>query len=348
MDITDIAAIVLAARVVGIPTQRQADGATVHRLSLHGQQRGQFAHFSLREGHHRWRLESVTDDHGTNPLPRTLGRRLSARLTDLHSQATDSPTSPSPASPPPAAGPGGPAHTRRKQTVDQHTREQLLYAEAAKRDVSPLQIHEAVSLVANSLQHDLRAHEQAIGRSMTAQEWTDRHSPDVFRQMCRRAAEVVGLGDGREDLVYTIVSAAMEAEEALRNDARPWQFEARPLTHPAEVTFPAYAVAYQESYGLPDHHPSSVIRSGGRVRMAIVRAVRSDGGAASLEEVTGVVSFTYSGLPGVFIATPVPDPGHPRCSGCGQWATEHSPPDSDACTHFQAAATDTTPTPQPA
>ncbi|MBC9717790.1 hypothetical protein H9Y04_35195 [Streptomyces sp. TRM66268-LWL] len=93
MDITDIAAIVLAARVVGAPTERRVSGTTVHQLRLRGQRRGQTVDFSLRDGHRLWRVEAVTDDHGTNLQPRTLGRRLSARLTELHTQATDRPTS---------------------------------------------------------------------------------------------------------------------------------------------------------------------------------------------------------------------------------------------------------------
>ncbi|MBC9717789.1 hypothetical protein H9Y04_35190 [Streptomyces sp. TRM66268-LWL] len=223
--------------------------------------------------------------------------------------------------------------------MDHHTREQLLYAEAAKHGIDPGQIRQAVDLVAGALQHDIKAHERTMGRYMSADEWTDQHPPEVFKLMCRRAAEAVGLKDGREDLVFTIVLAAMDAEEATNErpwqDERPWQSEARPLTHPDEVTFPAYAVGYVEPGSPPEHRPSSVVRSGGRVRMAIVRATRTDQGAACLEDVTGVVSFTYGGLPGVFIATPVPDPGLPRCSGCGQWSSEHGMPDSDACGHFQ-------------
>ncbi|MDQ8707850.1 hypothetical protein RCO28_36085 [Streptomyces sp. LHD-70] len=93
MNITNIAAIVLAARTVGTPTKRHVDGVTVHQLSLHGQSPGQTVDFTLREGHRRWCLAAVTDDQGTALPARTLGRRLSARLTDLHAQAVDRPTS---------------------------------------------------------------------------------------------------------------------------------------------------------------------------------------------------------------------------------------------------------------
>ncbi|MDQ8707849.1 hypothetical protein RCO28_36080 [Streptomyces sp. LHD-70] len=224
--------------------------------------------------------------------------------------------------------------------MDQFTREQLLYAEAAKHGVGPAQIHEAVRLVAHAVQHDVAVHEQAIGRALTPDEWLDRHSPEVFRTMCRRAAHQVGLGAEQEDLVYTIVEAVAPFEAEPRDDERPWQFQARPLTHPSEANFPAYAVTYQEPCALPGSRPRSVIRSGGRVRVALVRALRAELGAASLEEITGVVCFTYGGLPGVFVATPVPDPGYPKCSGCGQWGSEHGQPDGDACGLFQSSVTD--------
>ncbi|MDQ8704511.1 hypothetical protein RCO28_18745 [Streptomyces sp. LHD-70] len=100
MDITNIAAIVLAARIVHAPTEHHVDDgdgdgdATVYRLSLHGQNPGQTVDFIRREGHRRWCLEAVTDDHGTAHPARTLGRRLSARLTELHTRTVNSPTAP--------------------------------------------------------------------------------------------------------------------------------------------------------------------------------------------------------------------------------------------------------------
>lgn len=87
MNISEIAAIVLAARVLGAPTEKQVDGSSVRRLSLRGQRRGQSVDFTLHQGHRLWRLDSVTDDHGTDLKLRTLGNRLSARLDDLYAQA---------------------------------------------------------------------------------------------------------------------------------------------------------------------------------------------------------------------------------------------------------------------
>ncbi|MDQ8704512.1 hypothetical protein RCO28_18750 [Streptomyces sp. LHD-70] len=225
--------------------------------------------------------------------------------------------------------------------MDQFTREQLLYAEAARHGVSPTQIHEAIRLVARAVQHDVAVHQQAMGRALTPDEWLDRHSPDIFRLMCRRAAQAVGLDAHQEDLVFTIVEAVVPFEDDPRDDDRPWQFQARPLTHPAEANFPAYTVAYQDPRTSPDSRPTSVIRSGARVRIALIRALRARLGAACLEEITGAVTFTYGGLPGVFIATPIPDPGHPQCSGCGQWDSEHDLPDGDSCALFQGSDTGT-------
>jgi len=88
MNITQIAAIVVAAHVFGAPTERQeAGGVTVRVLSLRGQRFGQVCDFTLDDGHRRWRLESVTDNHGIDMVGRTLGKRLSARLDALHAQA---------------------------------------------------------------------------------------------------------------------------------------------------------------------------------------------------------------------------------------------------------------------
>lgn len=90
MNIAHIAAIVVAARVLGAPTKRRETGGhTVRVLSLHGQQSGQVCDFTLDDGHRRWRLESVTDNHGVDMVGRTLGKRLSARLNALHAQATE-------------------------------------------------------------------------------------------------------------------------------------------------------------------------------------------------------------------------------------------------------------------
>ena len=88
MNITRIAAIVVAAHVLGAPAKRQETGGrTVRVLSLRGEQFGQVCDFTLDDGHRRWRLETVTDNHGIDTVGRTLGKRLSARLDALHAQA---------------------------------------------------------------------------------------------------------------------------------------------------------------------------------------------------------------------------------------------------------------------
>ncbi|MDX3749643.1 hypothetical protein [Streptomyces sp. AK08-02] len=90
MNITRIAAIVVAAHVLGAPIKRQETGGrTVRVLSLRGQRFGQVCDFTLDDGHRRWRLETVTDNHGVDMVGRTLGKRLSARLDVLHAQATE-------------------------------------------------------------------------------------------------------------------------------------------------------------------------------------------------------------------------------------------------------------------
>ncbi|MFF3056384.1 hypothetical protein [Streptomyces sp. NPDC057909] len=90
MNTAHIAAIVVAARVLGAPTRRREIGdRSVRVLSLRGQQIGQVCDFTLDDGHRRWRLESVTDNHGVDMVGRTLGKRLSARLDVLHAQAAE-------------------------------------------------------------------------------------------------------------------------------------------------------------------------------------------------------------------------------------------------------------------
>lgn len=95
---SEIAAIVAAARVQGPPTQRPDPAGPVRVLTLYGLRPGQLYDFSLTGDHRRWCLESVSNDHGVELDGRTLGRRLSARLTALHADAvrhfTDRPTSP--------------------------------------------------------------------------------------------------------------------------------------------------------------------------------------------------------------------------------------------------------------
>jgi hypothetical protein len=90
IPLSDIAAIVFAARVQGPPTVRtDPDGSPVRVLTLRGQSPGELYDFTLDAGHRRWRLESVSHGSGIDMHDRTLGRRLSARLDVLHGTASE-------------------------------------------------------------------------------------------------------------------------------------------------------------------------------------------------------------------------------------------------------------------
>ncbi|MEV0735413.1 hypothetical protein AB0I51_05485 [Streptomyces sp. NPDC050549] len=90
ISLPDIVAIVLAARVQGEPTLRiDPDGRPVRVLTLRGSRPGALYDFTLDDGHRRWCLESVTDDSGIEMHGRTLGKRLSARLSVLHGTAAE-------------------------------------------------------------------------------------------------------------------------------------------------------------------------------------------------------------------------------------------------------------------
>lgn len=91
MNHTDIARIVLAARIKGAPTRRNApdsSGRLMRVLHLAGHSDDLWA-FTLTDGHRDWCLETVTDQHGVEPVCQRLGRRLSARLSTLHGQAVE-------------------------------------------------------------------------------------------------------------------------------------------------------------------------------------------------------------------------------------------------------------------
>ncbi|MER6077029.1 hypothetical protein [Streptomyces sp. NPDC001833] len=90
IPLSDIAAIVTAARLQGPPTVRaDLDGRPVRLLTLRGTSPGELYDFTLDEGHRRWRLESVSHESGIDMHGRTLGRRLSARLDVLHGTAAE-------------------------------------------------------------------------------------------------------------------------------------------------------------------------------------------------------------------------------------------------------------------
>jgi hypothetical protein len=90
IPLSDIAAIVAAARVQGTPTVRtDPDGRPVRALTLRGLHPGELYDFTLDDGHRRWRLESVSHESGIDMHGRTLGKRLSARLNVLHGTAAE-------------------------------------------------------------------------------------------------------------------------------------------------------------------------------------------------------------------------------------------------------------------
>ncbi|MGR3937079.1 hypothetical protein [Streptomyces sp. BRA346] len=90
LPLSDIAAIVAAARVQGPPTLRSdVDGRSVRLLTLRGSRPGELYDFTLDDGHRRWRLESVSNESGIDMNGRTLGKRLSARLSVLHGTAAE-------------------------------------------------------------------------------------------------------------------------------------------------------------------------------------------------------------------------------------------------------------------
>ncbi|MER6010139.1 hypothetical protein [Streptomyces bluensis] len=90
IPLSDIAAIVTAARVQGPPTLRaDPDGRPVRVLTLRGPRPGELYDFTLDDGHRRWRLESVSHESGIDMHGRTLGKRLSARLNVLRGTAAE-------------------------------------------------------------------------------------------------------------------------------------------------------------------------------------------------------------------------------------------------------------------
>ncbi|MFG2956340.1 hypothetical protein ACGF5O_21785 [Streptomyces sp. NPDC048291] len=90
IPLSDIAAIVAAARLLGPPTVRaDPDGRPVRALTLRGLRPGELYDFTLDDGHRRWHLESVSHESGIDMHGRTLGKRLSARLDVLHGTAAE-------------------------------------------------------------------------------------------------------------------------------------------------------------------------------------------------------------------------------------------------------------------
>ncbi|MFF3056386.1 hypothetical protein [Streptomyces sp. NPDC057909] len=151
--------------------------------------------------------------------------------------------------------------------------------------------------------------------------------------MCAKAAQHAGLGENA-DLIMRIVSA-VAPEPVLRDDERPVQFWARPLTDPAEAAFPAYRVTYDD----PRAEVSTGFDwSGALVRTTLRAATIGSPGAASLEEATGVIVFTDGDLPGAYLARPAPKHDRPACVRCRQWESEHTLHERfGACPRFTAS-----------
>ncbi|MGI5401968.1 hypothetical protein ACQEVG_21490 [Streptomyces sp. CA-135486] len=220
--------------------------------------------------------------------------------------------------------------------MDQPTREQLLYAEAATHGVRPDQIHRAVDLIAAVQRRDREDFRTTFGGELTPDRWLAGYGVEGFKQLCAKAAQQAGLGDSG-DLIMRIVSA-VAPEPELRDDDRPVHFWARPLTDPAEAVFPAYRVTY-------DHPKADTIPgfdwSGALVRTMLRAATISSPGAASLEEATGVIVFTDGDLPGAYIARPAPKHDRPACIRCRQWESEHPLHERfGACPQFTATTAD--------
>ncbi|MFE7565391.1 hypothetical protein ACFU76_00260 [Streptomyces sp. NPDC057539] len=219
--------------------------------------------------------------------------------------------------------------------MDEPTREQLLYAEAAKHGVSPAQIHRAVDIIAAVQRRDREDYRTSFDAELTPDRWLAGYGVAGFEDLCANAAQQAGIGDNG-GLIMRIVSA-IAPEPELRNDDRPVQFWARPLTDPTEAEFTAYRVTYD----YPEAEISTGFdRSGALLRTTLRAATITGPGAASLEEATGVVVFTHEDLPGAYIARPAPKRARPVCVRCAQWEGEHTLHERfGACPQFAATTT---------
>ena len=232
--------------------------------------------------------------------------------------------------------------------MDQSTREQLLYAEAAKHGVSLARIHRAVDIIAAVQRRDREDFRTNFGGELTPDRWLAGYGVAGFEDLCAKAAEQAGLGDNG-GLIMRIVSA-IAPEPELRDDDRPVLFWARPLTDPAKAEFTAYRVTYDD----PKAEISTGFDwSGALLRTTLRAATITSLGAASLEEATGVIVFTNHDLPGAYVARPAPKRARPVCVRCAQWEGEHTLHERfGACPQFTPSAADLptavpTPTPTP-
>ncbi|WP_236244196.1 hypothetical protein [Streptomyces sp. CC210A] len=200
------------------------------------------------------------------------------------------------------------------------TPEQLLHGEAAKYGIAPDVIDRVVSVIAAVQRRDRDDYRKNYGGELTPDRWLAAYGVSGFRELCAHAARLTGLGNVDVDVIVRIVSAVAPAPEQ-RDDDRPIQFWARPLTDPEEATFPAYRVTH-EAPGA-DSTPG-FDWSGALLRRTLREAVQRGQGAASLEEATGVVVFTDGDLPGAYVARPAPGHTQPACARCHQWEREHT------------------------
>ncbi|MGW2886383.1 hypothetical protein ACWDDN_13700 [Streptomyces griseoruber] len=203
--------------------------------------------------------------------------------------------------------------------MDQPTHQRLLHAEAAKYGIAPEMIDRAVGVIAAVQRRDRADFRRNFGGELTPDRWLAAHGVSGFKELCAYAARTAGLGDDG-DLIMRVVSAIAPQPEQ-RADDRPVQFWARPLTDPAEAAFPAYRVTYEDPRA--DTGPG-FDWSGALLRRTLREATGRGLGAASLEEVTGVVVFTRGDLRGAYVARPAPGHAQPTCDRCGQWQREHT------------------------
>ncbi|MEU5093700.1 hypothetical protein [Streptomyces sp. NPDC020996] len=227
--------------------------------------------------------------------------------------------------------------------MDQPTREQLLHAEAAKYGIAPDVIDSAVGVIAAVQRRDRDDFRRNFGGELTPDRWLAAYGVSGFKELCAYATRKAGLGDDG-GLVMRIVSAVAPEPEQCADD-RPIQFWARPLADPAEATFPAYRVTYEDPCA--DISPG-FDWSGALLRRTLREATGPGRGAASLEEATGVVAFTDGDLRGAYVARPAPGHTQPTCTRCGQWEKEHTLHERfGACPQFTTPAAPLTAVPVP-
>ncbi|MFE0642786.1 MULTISPECIES: hypothetical protein [unclassified Streptomyces] len=208
--------------------------------------------------------------------------------------------------------------------MDQHTRERLLHDEAAKHGIAPDVIDRVVGVIAAVQRRDRDDFRASFGRELTPDRWLAAYGVSGFKELCGRAARQAGLGgdDIDIDTIVRVVSAVAPTPER-HDDDRPVQFWARPLAEPEEAGFPAYRVSHEDPRA--ESSGPGFDWSGALLRRALGEATRpSRGGAASLEEATGVVVFTDGRRPGAYVARPAPGHVQPTCLRCGQWEREHT------------------------